>query len=375
MRVAVEVEVPGAEPDAAPAGWNVLRESSVDMSPGQTERFRVELPASAAERAVRVRVAMAGDPLAADDAAVLAPGRRPAVAAASVVADARLARATDAALAAAGTRRVPPSEAELIVADTGRARAAGRVASPARSARRRRRDRELPRPLPPRRDLAAGRRLVAGRARLDGRDRGRARGRPLATAGSTPLVTVEGDASATGPVGAAVTARVNLDADRSTVLGAAAWPVLVDNLVRARRAARPGVAPANAPVGVAVALRSGPAPVDPEADPEVEAPEPVASFRRLTDATGAASTDAAADLPLPAGVGSVAPATPGLYAAALPDGTAARFAITRTSAAESDLSAAATSAAGTLQPDAAEAAEYRGLAWALGLAALLVLGA
>ena len=334
----------------------------------------MELPASAAERAVRVRVAMAGDPLAADDAAVLAPGRRPAVAAASIVADARLARATDAALAAADTRRVPPSEAELIVADTG-------VPAPPAAWR-------LLLEVPAA-DVATesflGPFLIDETSPLaDGWSLGglvwtaatgaEPAGRPLATAGSTPLVTVEGDASATGPVGGGVTTRVNLDADRSTVLGAAAWPVLVDNLVRARRTARPGVAPANAPVGVAVALRSGPAPVDPEADPEVEAPEPVASFRRLTDATGAASTDAAADLPLPAGVGSVAPATPGLYAAALPDGTAARFAITRTSAAESDLSAAATSSAGTLQPDAAEAAEYRGLAWALGLAALLVLG-
>ncbi|WP_041378121.1 BatA domain-containing protein [Phycisphaera mikurensis] len=374
VRVAVEVEVPGAGSDDPPAGWNVYRASSVEMSPGQTERFRVELPASAAGRAVRVRLAMAGDPLEADDAAVLAPGRRPAVVAASVVADPRLARAADAALAAAGTQRVPPSEAELVVANSAVPAPPGAwrlmIDTPAADAAT---ESFLgPFLLDEASPLADG--LSLGGLVWTAATDATLPGRPLATAGFTPLVSLEGDASAEAPVGSAVTARVNLDAARSTVLGAAAWPVLVDNLVRARRAARPGVAPANAPVGVAVALRSGPPPVDPAADPEAELPEPAASIRRLTDATGSAAAGEAVPLPLPAGVGSFAPDAPGLYAAVLPDGTDARFAVTRTSAAESDLSAAATASAGTLQPDAAEAAEYRGLAWALGLAALLVLG-
>ena len=373
VRVAVEVEVPGAEPDAPPAGWTVFQESTVPLGPGATERFRVELPASAAERAVRVRVAMAGDRLPADDAAVLAAGRRPAVAAASVVADPRLAGAVDAALAAAGTRRVPPSEAELVVGEADLPPAPGvwrlLLATPAADAPT---ESYLgPFLLDEASPLADGWSLgglvwTAGTA-------ADLPGRPLATAGATPLVTVEGDPSAAGPVGGAVTVRVNLDAARSTVLASPAFPVLVDNLARARRAARAGVAPTNAPGGVALTLRSGPAPREADAEP-VEPVEPAAGVRRLTDALGAAVEEEAVTLPLPGGVGSFTPGAAGLWSARLPDGTDARFAVTATSAAESDLAAAATSSTGTLQPDAADTPEYRGLAWALGLAALAVLG-
>ena len=94
-----------------------------------------------------------------------------------------------------------------------------------------------------------------------------------ASAGDVPLIGWFG--------GEATEIRVNVDAQRSTILNNVAFPVLISNAVRARAAARPGVTPVNLPLGAVVALEADAAQADAGDAEEGARTPPVATVHRI----------------------------------------------------------------------------------------------
>ena len=166
--------------------------------------------------------------------------------------------------------------------------------------------------------------------------------------------------------------------ERSTLLSSAAMPILIWNLIDWRRSERPGLTPVNARPGVAVTVRT--------TEPRGEV-----TVRRLNAGPGddePAADEARQTLAVSDRRAVIVPERPGVYEVTVnasaprdtetpttPDAAPRyRFAVNATSPTESDLTAAAAGETGEWLDQIALDNEYRGLAWALGLLALAVLG-
>ena len=183
-------------------------------------------------------------------------------------------------------------------------------------------------------------------------------GRPVVSAGDAVLLSDRERADGSHEL------TWRLRPERSTLLNAAAMPVMVWNLIDWRRSERPGLSPVNVRPGVPVTVRT--------AEPRGEV-----TVRRLG---GAGETQVEGQtLAVSDRRAVVVPQRPGVYdvTVAGPAGDEAvsyRFAVHAAAPAESDLTALAAGATGEWNDQASIEREYRGLAWALGLLALAVLG-
>ena len=368
------------------AAWAIVARQRVALEPGQTKRVWLEGSDNTAGRVLRVSVTMPGDVLAADDRAWLAAADVRPVSVAVQVQDAALSAAVQAALQATGrTTPVAASDAELrVVDDTVRPAAADAPAV----ARRATDGRWVMRFLRPADDVASQAFLgpfllddahpltadaalagVVWSALADPAAIGpwmRGADAVPASAGDVPLIGWFG--------GEATEIRVNVDAQRSTILNNVAFPVLMSNAVRARAAARPGVTPVNLPLGGVVALQADATRAETgDADAGVTTP-PAATVQRVA---GLGATDDAPPAPpiaLSDGAAVWAPPRAGVYQVTLPGAKPQTVVVHGQSAAESDLSAALTADSGDLHADLLSRPEYRGLGWLLGLTALGLLG-
>ena len=177
-------------------------------------------------------------------------------------------------------------------------------------------------------------------------------GRPIISAGDVPLVSERSLAAGARAL------RIRLRADRSTLLNAAAWPVLIANILDWRRAELPGMSHVNARPGLpvrynlpgtteAVTVTRYTAKADEPGGPPVRI--------EVRNATASLDTD-----------------RPGVYR--VDAGTQTRrYAVNALSTVESDLRGAVTADWGVWNDEQALRTDYRGLAWALGLSALVLL--
>ena len=183
------------------------------------------------------------------------------------------------------------------------------------------------------------------------------RGRPVVAAGSEVLL-----ADDSRPDGSHIITW-RLTPDRSTLLQSPAFPVLVWNLLDWRSAQRPGVRPVNARPGVPVRI--------------VAAAADYAELRQLDGGSGTGDAAATNQPPLRIDLdgrqGEVRPTRAGVYRVEV-DGEVHRFAVQSGSSTESDLRGHRTVSVGRWDNERSVVREYRSLAWALGLAALALLG-
>lgn len=183
-------------------------------------------------------------------------------------------------------------------------------------------------------------------------------GRPIVTAGNEVLLRDEAKRGA----GHVLTWR--LWPERSTVLQSAAFPILIWNIVEWRRADRPGASPVNARPGVPISITTA------AAHGEVR-------VRRVQDggsARGAVEEDAAEDVMSAVDRRVVfSPKKTGVYEIQA-DGQRYRLAVNGVSETESNLRGAGADDFGQWDDGVAIEREYQGLAWALGLFVLGVLG-
>lgn len=179
-----------------------------------------------------------------------------------------------------------------------------------------------------------------------------ASGRPIISAGDVPLVS-ERDLAA-----GASALRIRLRADRSTLLNAAAWPVLIANILDWRRAELPGMSHVNARPGLPVRYNL----------PSTIAAVTVTRYTAFEDEPN----EPPVRIEVRAGTASLDTDRPGVYR--VQAGTESRrYVVNALSTTESDLRGAVTGERGVWNDEQALRTDYRGLAWALGLAALALL--
>ncbi len=149
--------------------------------------------------------------------------------------------------------------------------------------------------------------------------------------------------------------------DRSTLLQSPAFPILLWNLIEWRQSERPGVRPVNTrpgvPIRIAVADPNQPVRVRSLEQPD--AGEDMETRERIIGLDGR--------------LGAFTPRQTGTYRIWF-DNQVRDVAVLGTSTAESDLRGHHTAATGQWDDERSITREYRGLAWALGLLALVLLG-
>lgn len=185
----------------------------------------------------------------------------------------------------------------------------------------------------------------------------RPRGRPIVTAGDQVLL--RDDAKRAGQH--VVTWRIW--PERSTVMQSAAFPILVWNLIEWRRSERPGVTPVNVRPGVPISIATA-------------STQGSVRVRRIGDvAAGSADsvgTDTVDEMPIVDRRASFSPDRPGVYEVQT-QVKRYRVAVNGHSEAESNLRGAEADAFGQWDDQIAIEREYQGLAWVMGLLALLLL--
>ncbi len=177
-------------------------------------------------------------------------------------------------------------------------------------------------------------------------------GRPIVSAGDTPLIT-ERDL-----VGGAKALRISLRADRSTLLSSTAWPVLIANIIDWRRADLPGLSRVNARPGMPVKLNLS------------SQVDHVSVTYHSLDLR--AHAEPARRVEPRNGTAVLTSDRPGVYRVTAGDKTH-RYTVNALSAQESNLSHAEYAVSGLWNDEQTLRTDYRGLAWALGLAALALL--
>lgn len=351
------------QPQSPPVGaaLSVLEQRTIELAPGATKRLWLT-PEDAAGRPLVAE--LSDDALAVDNRVVLMPAVRRLLPVAVEMGDAELNRSVTQAVRASGRAVVSGERVLLRLTDSDDAGEA--ETPPAEGPRWTVRfetglpaaDAEPQAFLGPflidfDHPLAEGLSLSGlVWAVADGGEAEAPPGRPVIAAGNVVLLSDEARTDGTHRL------TWRLRPDRSTVLQSAALPILVWNLIEWRQADRPGLSPANARPGVPVSI------VTAGSRGEVR----VGRIEDSSPQSGAAEV-----LPIEDRRATFIPDQPGVYEV-LAGQQRHRFAVNAGSAAESDLRGAAADEFGRWDDDVAVVREYRGLAWALGLLALLVLG-